>query len=198
MVLCPQQEEHMDPESKRWKQEWSHVSSSPVTHWVKSYFLGKQLWDLNIRSPFSRGPRITVNSKLPLALVYFGFLVSQTHQAKTSHCLVTGNRPWSTRGSRTAITQQRKRGTLVNLWWSTWALLATPLTNGDFLENWNNPGSRRKWLSRFETPWEMRFSVIYTGKSPRPAKVIIEGERDLEWTVEDRDNKYHFWSHNQL
>lgn len=156
------------------------------------------IWILEIKSPFSRGRRITVNSKLPLALVCFGFLVSRTHQAKMSHCLVPGNRPWSTRGSRTAITQQRKRGTLVTLGWSTWALLATPLTNGDCLENWNHPGSRRKWLSRSETPWGMRVSVIYTGKSPRPAKVIIEGERDLEWTVEDRDNRYHFWSHNQL
>lgn len=85
MDLCHQEEEYWDPESERWKQEWS--STTPSDSLPHATALGSAASEVLC----SRGTKVTMNSALPLALVHFGFLVSRTHQVKKSHHLVTSN-----------------------------------------------------------------------------------------------------------
>lgn len=76
MALCPYQEEFMNPENKRWKQRWFFLLSSLVTHGGGSRTsLIPSSGVCRVRSPdLQRGARMTVGSKLPLALMHLCFL----------------------------------------------------------------------------------------------------------------------------
>lgn len=130
----------------------------------------------SIRSPLlQRGARITMNSKLPLALVHFGFLVSRTHQAKVSHLLsqVIDSNQQEAVG---LLLQDRCKEEYVSILGNPCQhLLVLSCQMWLWLDEWNNLGSRREWLSGSETHEEWRFR-LYTGNPPNPVEVITEGE----------------------
>ena len=93
-VLVFPTEEYMNPDNRRWQQEWA-LSQHP--QWpMAGISLVPSSGICSIRTPLlQRSARTIVSFKLPLALVHSAFLASRAHQAKMSHHLVTGNWPRS-------------------------------------------------------------------------------------------------------
>ena len=150
-------EEYMNPDNRRWKQEWSfyHHPQWPMV----GISLAPSSGICSIRNPpLQRSARTTVSCKLPLALVHLEFLASRAHQAKISHYLVTGNWPQSAG----LLLQGRRREECVSILSNPgghlWVFTCQRVTVIGQVEQ---PWHKKRMVIRIWDPWRIKFGVVH-------------------------------------
>lgn len=136
--------------------------------------------------PWETG-RLPINWKVGLLPRYFSLLYQQMRRGVTMLAGVDG--PINRRG-RAAVTQCGQERKSSSLRWSTWMdVSGSPLSN-----------LHVKWKSAaiaWEAHTDQKFRHLRDvylghppGKPPRPSKVIVKDNGNLQWVVEEEENEY--------
>lgn len=67
--------------------------------------------------------------------------------------------------------------------------LSTPLLNFDGNGKVQKPQSAKSMVTSVTDFSAMRVWVMVVDKACRPAEMLVEDKRDLQWTVNERDNE---------